>query len=156
MLAWQLMIRSVFGMTVLHWRCYTDSSQCRHHCTGTNFIDRHLAPWRTLYALIRKGYSGVTRCLVKVTHTDHGVWSSHFSICLSIYIYLSCYFVSNQHCVSKHYQWFKETTEYFIFASRDKFKKHKSVRFNKRSNLCFYENTYVLKLFVTLLLTVTQ
>jgi hypothetical protein len=28
--------------------------------------------------------------------------------------------------------------------------------FNKRSNLCFYENTYVHKPFVTLLLTFTQ
>ena len=127
MLAWQLMIRSVFGMTVLHWRCYTDSSQCRHHCTGTNFIDRHLAPWRTLYARIRKGYSGVTRCLVNVTHTDHGVWSSHFSICLSICIYQSYYFVLTNTVFFNTTSGCRKLPEYLIFASHNKFKTSLSI-----------------------------
>ena len=32
---------------------------------------------------------------------------------------------SNQHCVSKHYQLSKETSEYFIFASHGQLKKRK-------------------------------
>jgi hypothetical protein len=62
------------------------------------------------------------RCLVNVTHTDHGVWSSHFSVCLSIYIYLSCYFVLTNTVFLNTTSGSRKPPEYFIFASHDKFK----------------------------------
>ena len=77
----------------------------------------------------------------KVTHMNHGIWSSHYSICLStclyirIYIYISIILLrSNQSggqrrlvsrptlCVSKHYQWSQETSRIFHIRSHCKFK----------------------------------